>query len=57
MVRKSLGLVLLVVFFVGIFSTQVFSAEEEIVPRGQYNLVDYERLSGKEIASFRNLPN
>ena len=55
MVRKSLGLTLLVVFFVGIFSAQGFSAEE-IVPGGQYNLVDYEKLSGKEITSFSEAP-
>jgi len=44
-----------VVFFVDIFSAQGFSAEE-IVPGGQYNLVDYEKLSGKEITSFSEAP-
>lgn len=54
--RRFLVSALLVVFLAGIFLTQVFSATQKIVPRGQYNLTDYQKITGKKITKFNESP-
>jgi peptide/nickel transport system substrate-binding protein len=54
--RKLLVSILAVVLLLSIFSSQGFSAEQKTVPGGQYNLTEYQRITGRRISSFNEAP-
>jgi len=54
--RKFSSSILVVVFLLSVFSSQAFSAGQKITPRGQYNLTDYQKISGKKITKFDEAP-
>jgi len=52
--KKFIGLCL-VGFFIATLSGAAFS-QEEVIPGEYYNLVDYEKLTGKEVSKFNEAP-
>ncbi len=54
--RRFLVFFLLSVFLGTMFLGEFVYAQQKIVPRGQYNLTDYQKLSGKKISTFKEAP-
>lgn len=54
--RRFLLMLLVVTLLSTVSFDGVFSAQQRVVPRGQYNLTDYQKISGKKITDFKEAP-